>query len=351
MNLYKYRSYYSNFWTKTTDEYGFNFILLTLVLLSPLFKFLPRKYHLLIPLSAILFYITFKYRNNRIMMLIDDTLVIKDLDPTSTGRRKAPKTLFMDMAGGAIPRLLRLHTDQYYHDIRRLACHLLNMNSREVHIRTLAEYPRRQILLNNHTDSPYLDSMAFFPHIPPNSKLIVLQHNFNGLVTAISKILWGAWTIDKDDKTREGKGNMIKELQKLLEVMKTESDLTVVIYPQGRVPKTCQDCRNVGKFYPGAFYLALMSGYQVTPLVNDYSEDGVFRTFAKPSVDVQREYGERIRMYEDIEVFRTDDGNKLVIDELCNRFKKIYNDEYNYITKIEKVYPWTNRLSNELSES
>lgn len=336
MNLYKYRSYYSNFWTNTTDEYGFNFILFALVLLSPVFKFIPSRYYVLVPGFIILFYVTFKYRNDRIMIIDRDTLIIRDVNYNSNGRRKAPKTLIMDMIGGALPRLLGIRRDEYFHDIRRLACHLLNMNSREVHIKTLSTYPRRQIILNNHTDSPYLDSMAFFPHIPPRSKLIVLQHNFNGLVTMISKVLWGAWTIDKDDKSTSGKGNMITELQKLLEVMKSETDLTVVIYPQGKVPKTTQECRDVKRFYPGAFYLALMSGYQVTPLVNDYSESGVFRTFAKPSVDVVGEYGSLVNMYDDVQTFRNDARNKLVIDEICNRFKKIYSEEYEYITKIEK---------------
>jgi 1-acyl-sn-glycerol-3-phosphate acyltransferase len=173
-----------------------------------------------------------------------------------------------------------------------------------------------------------------------SSKILVVQHNFNGFVSYISKNLWGAWTIDKDDKTPLGKKKLNAELQNIVEYMKKEDDLTVVIYPQGRVPKNTEDCRQVSKIYPGAFYMSLMTKYPITTLINDYSREGVFSMIVKEPVDLYHEYMSRMVDHSDVGSFRNNVRNKELLDEICERFRKVYQEEYDFITKTES---WMNK--------
>lgn len=213
--------------------------------------------------------------------------------------------------------------EKSYADVKRVSGAILNMSSPRVVLRVYQpEVPRvrRQIIITNHTHTPIRDAFSFFAFSPPDSELIVVQHNFHWFVTAVARRLYGAWTIDKDDKSKTGKRNMVTQLTSLLMHMRSKSDCSVVIYPAGRVPKTPDE--EIGPFYPGAFYLALMSGYLITPLVNRYTQEGEFSTTLHPPIDVLSEYRQRIIPESTIEKFRI--SNVDILNEMCERFRKYF---------------------------
>jgi hypothetical protein len=287
-----------------------------------------------------------KYKPEQKMCIADGgkKLVITNHSPlTPPKQSRFPYTLFSDMVGAGVVSLFS-DPDPLYLTTKQLACTVLNQCSHKLCIRLFSphpRFPRRQIIITNHTSSAIRDSFAFFPLIPMRSKIVVVQHNFNGFISYISKNFWGAWTIDKDDKTPSGKKRLNDELQKIVEYMKSEEDLTVVIYPQGRVPKSTEDCRTVSKMYPGAFYMSLMTRYPITTLINDYSRDGVFSMVVKEPVDIYQEYKSRMNDLPDVGSFRSDVRNKELLDEICERFRNVYQEEYEFITKTET---WMNKL-------
>jgi 1-acyl-sn-glycerol-3-phosphate acyltransferase len=251
---------------------------------------------------------------------------------------KIPIRVFADIFGAVICRLVGVNTSPYFPEIKEVSSKVLRECSSRLVFNLYSptpHFPRRQIIVTNHTHTPFRDSFSFFPLIPPRSKIVIVQHNFNKVIALVSKKAWGGWTIDKDDKTPAGKAKLNQELQKIVEYMKPETDLTVVIYPQGRVPKNPKDCRAVGTMYPGAFYMSLMTQYPITPLINDLSDQGVFTLSVKPPIDLYKEYHARIRESPHVGEFRSDPTNKKVLDEICERFRSIYQTEYDMITKTE----------------
>jgi 1-acyl-sn-glycerol-3-phosphate acyltransferase len=254
------------------------------------------------------------------------------------GPMKLPIGVFADIVGVVLCRFVGITHSPHFPDIKEVASKVLLECSSQLIFNLYSptpHFPRRQIIITNHTHTPFRDAFSFFPLIPSRSKIVVVQHNFNKVIALVSKKAWGGWTIDKDDKTPAGKAKLNQELQKIVEHMKTETDLTVVIYPQGRVPKNPEDCRAVGTMYPGAFYMSLMTQYPITPLINDLSDKGVFTLSVKPPIDLYGEYHDRIRESPHVGEFRSDPTNKKVLDEICERFRSIYQTEYDMITKTE----------------
>lgn len=207
-----------------------------------------------------------------------------------------------------------------------------------------AEIPDCKILITNHVHSPFLDAISFFPFCRKGAPMIVLQHSFNRLVTAISGWGWGAYTINKDDKTPEGRMKRTADLTRLLQIMRGEKNLTVVIYVQGKVPKTCSETRSPSRFYPGAFYLSLMSGYPIAPLVTDYNGRKLTSSYKRP-VDLRRELAGRFIEERDIEKFR--ELNRRLIDEQADRFRRVFEDEYERIKKREEFIRQTKQGIND----
>lgn len=196
-----------------------------------------------------------------------------------------------------------------------------------------ARIPDRKILITNHVHKPLLDAISFFPFCRRGMPMIVLQHDFHWIVTVISNWCWGAFTIDKDDKTPEGKRRLLGDLSRLMDQMKRTENLTVVIYAQGKVPKSSSETRSPTKFYPGAFYLSLMTGYPIVPLVSDF--DGVkFTSSCRQPVYLREELEGRFIDEPDLERFR--EINKEVIDGQTERFRAIFRGEYERIKKREK---------------
>lgn len=240
----------------------------------------------------------------------------------------------------AISLLYRLISpgEKSYDDVKRVSCCILSMSSPEIILKVYQpDIPRtrRQIIITNHTHTPIRDAFSFFAFVPDGSELIVVQHNFHWAVTAVAKRLYGAWTIDKDDKSVIGKKNMVTQLTNLLIYMRASADCTVIIYPAGKVPKSPDE--EISNFYPGAFYLALMSGYVITPLVNGYTKDGLFSTTLHPSVDVCSEYRDRIRAENTIDEFRISNGD--ILNEMCERFRNVFLDGGRYKVKnSDKIF-------------
>jgi hypothetical protein len=254
------------------------------------------------------------------MSISKDGCTLRIVNPTTD--KGFPKMLLPRYVMSVVYRLI-FPGEKTYDDVKRVSCSILNMSSPEVVLRVpspILSRTRRQIIITNHVHTPIRDAFSFFAFIPPSSELIVVQHNFHWFVTMVSKRLYGAWTIDKDDKSASGKKNMVNGLTKLLMYMRTRNDCTVVMYPAGKVPKTADE--TIGKFYPGAFYLALMSGYFITPLVNRYTKEGVFSSTLYPSVDVCSEYDSRIEPKDKIEDFRI--SNSDVLNEMCDRFRNFF---------------------------
>lgn len=335
---------------RTIGLYGVILFYILLFLCIPVLYFIPKKYWAVILIIIILVYSLYlKYQPMQETWIADGgkTLIVQNNSPLTPPRQtRFPYTLFGDMVGAGILSLVE-KPDPYFKTSKKLSCTTINQCSHRLCMRMFSphpRFPRRQIIITNHTSSAIRDSFAFFPLIPMTSKIVVVQHNFNGFISYISKNFWGAWTIDKDDKTPEGKKKLNNELQKIVEYMKTEDDLTVVIYPQGRVPKTTEDCRKVNKMYPGAFYMSLMTRYPITTLVNDYSRGGVFSMIVKEPVHLYDEYKSHVNNYNEVESFRNDPTNKEVLDEICDRFKNIYQEEYDLITKTES---WMNKSLKE----
>lgn len=246
-----------------------------------------------------------------------------------------PKIILPKYIMGVIYRLF-FPGESTYGDVRIAAGAILNTSSPKITLRTYQPSPpriRRQILLANHTHTPIRDAFSFFAFIPPESEIIVVQHNFNWVITMVAKRLYGAWTIDKDDKSSSGKKMLVDSLSSLLEYIRTKKDCTVVIYPAGKVPKSPEE--EIGRFYPGAFYLALMSGYFITPLVNRYSREGEFSATLYPSVNVCLEYRPRIIPEKSIEKFRK--SNSDVLNEMCGRFRKYYLLDGDRVKDFNKI--------------
>jgi len=324
------------FYGYSVQTYGIPLIFVSVVLLTPLLRFLPRRYWFLIPLFSLLVYSSMKTQAEKTFILQDggQTLIVQ----SPQNGKKIPIHVFMDITGAVLMRVLGLTTDPLFPEIKNLGSHLMTECCSELRFRVYSPhpiFPRRQIVITNHTHSPVRDSFSFFPLIPPGSKILVVQHEFNKIVSMVSKRGWGAWTINKDDKTPEGKTKLNRQLQEMIDYMNREPDLTVVIYPQGRVPRTVEECRQTKTFYPGAFYMSLMTRYPVTTLINDYSQEGVFSLNVKKPVDVYEEYKHRIVDLPEVGAFRTHPQNKEVLDEICERFRNLYQAEYDWITKTE----------------
>lgn len=203
-----------------------------------------------------------------------------------------------------------------------------------------AEIPDRKILITNHVHSPILDAISFFPFCRKGAPMMVLQHNFNQIVTLISGWCWGAYTIDKDDKTPEGKRKLVTDLSRLLEIMRGERNLTVVIYVQGKVPKSCSETRSPTRFYPGAFYLSLMSGYPIASLVADYNGRKLTSSYKQP-VDLRRELAGKFVDEPDMERFR--ELNQDLIEAQAERFRRVFIEEYERIKSQEEFVRQTKR--------
>lgn len=267
------------------------------------------------------------------MILSEDGCTLRILNPTrETG---FPKLLLPRYIMSVVYRII-FPSEKTYEDVRRVSGSILNMSSPEVVLRVYQpEIPRvrRQIIITNHTHTPIRDAICFFAFPPKTSEIILVQHNFHWVVTAVSKRLYGAWTIDKDDKSGTGKKNMVTQLTKLLMYMRSKRDLTVIVYPAGKVPKHPDE--EVGRFYPGAFYLALMSGYSITPLVNRYTKTGTFSSTLHPSVDVCSEYGQRVVPEKTIEGFRTSNVN--ILNEICERFRSYFLPQGHQIEKPDQI--------------
>jgi len=341
--LEEYRDFYQRggFGKWVVRDSGFKFFLISIIFLSFLFFLVPKKYQPLIPLLIILFYTNVLCYVPETKMCISDvfpkpseerTLIIKNNGIAKPRRINMPKVLFANCIGVGLFRYFNLETDPSYYEIKRMACHILNSCAEEVRItvpRRDFHPPRKQIIIVNHTETPGRDAFSFFPFIRKTSKMIVMQHNFNQIISSLSRKIWGAWTIDKDDKSETGKEKLLSEMEKIKNVMLEERDeLTVVIFPAGKVPKTCQECRNPTKFYPGAFYLSLLTGYPITPLINDYSEKGVFSAIVKEPVDLAREYRGIFVNKPTVKEFRANETNKELLNEICERFRNVYLDEY-----------------------
>lgn len=268
-----------------------------------------------------------------IMTLSDDgcTLVIQN--PTKD--IGFPKILLPKYIISVLYKLI-IPGESTHTDARIAAGAILNTSSPTVVLRvyqpTLPRI-RRQILLANHTHTPIRDAFSFFAFIPPESEIILVQHNFNSIITMVSRRLYGAWTIDKDDKSVGGKRNMVDSLTGLLRYIRSRKDCTVVIYPAGKVPKTSRE--EIGRFYPGAFYLALMSGYYITPLVNGYDDTGRFSSTLYPCVNVCLEYKSRVISEPTIEKFRI--SNRDVLNEMCERFRNYYVLGHDRIKDFNKI--------------
>lgn len=246
-----------------------------------------------------------------------------------------PKLLFPRHVASVVYRIL-FPGEKTYEDVRRVAGSILNMSSPEVVLRVYQpEIPmiRRQIIITNHTHTPIRDAICFFAFPPKTSEIVIVQHNFHWVVTAVSRRLYGAWTIDKDDKSKSGKRSLVTQLTKLLEYMRSKRDLTVIIYPAGKVPKTPDE--EIGKFYPGAFYLALMSGYPITPLVNRYTKEGVFSSSLHPTIDICSEYASEIIQEKTIEGFRTSNVN--ILNEICERFRRYFLPQGHQVEKSDQI--------------
>jgi 1-acyl-sn-glycerol-3-phosphate acyltransferase len=185
-----------------------------------------------------------------------------------------------------------------------------------------------------------MDSLSVFSFVRKDDPIIFLQHNFNKVVTATSKWIWGAYTIDKDDKTYKGKAALEAQLQELVRIMEVTENLTLIVYAQGKVPKTVEETRNPSRFFPGAFYLAMMAGYPVVPLVNDYREGVLVNTCLEP-IYLHREYSSRIRHYPLVRRFRR--ANKPLIDEIGERFVRLFRDQYEVIERDERAAYKTKR--------
>jgi 1-acyl-sn-glycerol-3-phosphate acyltransferase len=203
-----------------------------------------------------------------------------------------------------------------------------------------ARIPDRKILITNHVTSPFLDAMSFFPLCRKGKPMLVLQHIFNKFISLVSSWGWGGYTIDKDDKTPEGKFRTLEKLSGLLEIMKRERDLTVVIYVQGKVPKTTSETRSPERFYPGAFYLSMMSGYPILPLVSDFN--GVkFTSSCRQPVYLREELTGKFIDEPDLGKFR--ETNRELIEEQAERFRQIFEDEYERIKDREQLIMQTKR--------
>jgi hypothetical protein len=332
----KYSSF--EFYSRTVSQFGVPLFYFILLLTAPLLKFLPSRYLVLLPILALCIVCLFKRKEVQEYRVIEGGKTLEINNP-HVGPRKIPLGIFADILGAVLCRLVGIKNDPLFSEIKDLGNKTLMECSSRLLFRLYTPdpiFPRRQIIITNHTHTPLRDSFSFFSLIPPRSKLLVVQHNFNKIITLLSKKAWGAWTIDKDDKTPAGKQKLNRELQKIIDYMKRETDLTVVIYPQGRVPKSSSDCRVVRTMYPGAFYMSLMTQYPITPLINDFSEKGVFTLSVKPPLDLYGEYSSRVRHHSQVGVFRSDPDNKKVLDEICERFRSMYQEEYDRITKTEQ---------------
>lgn len=334
------RYYQREYLRVAVEDHGFAFFILSLTVVSPLFKLIPSRFWTLVPLTIILVYTWLLNPPRRVSMSITDG------GKTLKVRSEGPAKQWVNLIVEVLYRLCNLDTDPLMRRIKRLGGYQFLLLNRNVEYRLphkgfLGALPRRQIILTNHTPGPFRDAFSIFPLIPESSRLIILQHNFNSLVALVCRKAWGAWTIDKDDKTRTGKRRLHSELEKLLTVMKRETDLTVVVFGTGKVPKTVKECRHPERIYPGAVYLSLVSGYMVTPLINDISHpDDVFRAIVREPIDLQSEYRERLTPLPTIGEFRDHPGNKTVIEEACGRLRDMYVEEYDRITKIEHT-EWT----------
>jgi hypothetical protein len=250
-----------------------------------------------------------------------------------------------NIAVEAIYRLTRLRSDNTYKSVKRLGSYqFIGLSPRVEYVLPSANFlgriPRRQIILTNHTIGMFKDAFSMFPLIPEHSRLIVVQHDFNPIITLISPSGWGAWTINKDDKTTRGKNRLLRRLEELLKVMRLERDLTVVMFGTGKVPKTSSQSRNPERIYPGSVYLSLMSGYPITLFLNDVSPiDETYRAIVKEPMYLLKEYQGRVVNFPTIQEFKDHPGNKEVIEEVCERLRKMSLEEYEGITKIETQ--WT----------
>lgn len=353
-NLIEYRDYFQNVYPRRyVSEIGFRaVVILTIFFILVFYKFIPPgqfpRYALIITLASCLVYANLMHCPSDNTMTIEKTknettLVVKN--HRLKGRKFVPMSLFANVAVQSIFMTFNPVFDPYYRITKNFGCYYFNSCAEEVQLRLpgngdlQGKTPRRNIIITNHTISPSRDAFAFFPLIPTNRKMMVIQHNFNSIVTSVARKTWGAWTMDKDDKTPEGKAKLLSEMEKILKYIRNcPEDLTVVIFPGGVVPKTVQDSRSIKKFYPGAFYLSLLSGYWITPLINDYSPaTNTFRTIVKEPVNLAEEYrGRFVGGFDTVKDFRENETNKNLLEEICERFRRVFNEETSAITKIEQ---------------
>ena len=357
-NLVEYRDYFQKVYPRRyVSEIGFRAVVIMTIFFGLLFfKFIPPgqfpKYMVYITLASCFIYGNFMHFPSNNTMTIKTskseknfggktTLVIKNHD--LRGKKGVSYSLFANVAAQSIFMNFNPIVDPHFKITKNFGCYYFNSCAEQVHLTLpnggdlLGRTPKRTIIITNHTITASRDAFAFFPLIPLDRKMIVIQHNFNGIVTSISRKTWGAWTVDKDDKSREGKAKLLDDMENILVYMRKNPELTVVIYPGGVVPKTVQDSRSIKKFYPGAFYLSLLSGYSIIPLINDYSPNSnIFRTSVKEPVNLVEEYKGRFIKFDTIKEFRENETNKNLLEEICERFRRVFNEETSSITKIEK---------------
>lgn len=296
-------------------------------------------------ISAILFYSLFILPPDAIYRIERGRREVY-LQYTQPSRITSPPS-WLSFGGSAIllciQKLFTIFGDQTNDLTKDLACLALQQTIGNYEIRLYSpkvKIPSRKIIITNHVPKTFLDAVSFFPFCNKGAPMIVLQHNFNPIVTLISRWCWGGFTVDKEDKTPEGKKNMAERLGKLLQIMKNTQNLTVVIYAQGKVPKSQAELRNPGKFYPGAFYLSLMSGYPIVPLINDFDGIKLTTSYREP-IYLQEECRERIVNSSNIVSFR--ELNRDLIEEQAERVKRIFEEEYEKNKKRESLIRQTKR--------
>lgn len=239
------------------------------------------------------------------------------------------------------PQLLFGTADKRYLYAKDAAGEFLLRCSNTVHINLYTPeppIPASQILITNHVPFLLLDGVGFFSFIRKNSEILVIQHEFYRLVTYISRNAWGAWTINKDDKTADGKRKLRKHLSDMIRYVRTRKNpITVVVYPTGKGPRTPEQTLRPPKFLPGAFYLSLMTGLPITPLVTYQGHHGDFRMHLLPTRDICAEYEGRYRPLPAVNDFRTDETNRVVLEEIAESFRQQFIGIYNKIETEQRI--------------
>lgn len=250
-------------------------------------------------------------------------------------RSNYPQSLLPTKLMTMIGRVLGLNNDKKFIDTKILAGEILNRGANRVYLHVYdpePQIPLSQIIITNHVDSPIRDAFSFFPFIRRESEVLIVQHDFNKFISYVSRYVYGAWTIDKDDKSAGGKQKLVEGLSNIVAYVnkvRKQRPITLVVYPMGKVPKTEEQVRNPTKFYPGAFYLSLLLDLPVTPLVNYYSPTGGHHIYLLPARDLTSEFGNQVNYRKFIGDFRNDEMNKPVLEKICESFRKQFQEVYN----------------------